>query len=176
MTKEALRILLIGFGNPGRIDDGLGPALVALLEKDDLAGLDVDANYQLTVEDAAAVAEHDVVVFADAAETGPEPFFLTRIVPKPHMTFSTHSVAPSAVLGMAHDLFGATTEGWLMGIRGYQFDTFEESLSDRARKNLDEAHRYIKQAIEAGRFAEIRADEAPVHGRLLDSEPEETHG
>lgn len=176
MSEKRLRILLIGFGNPGRIDDGLGPALVDLLEKDELPGLDLDANYQLTVEDAAAVAEHDVVVFADAAATGPEPFFFARIEPKPHMTFSTHSVAPSAVLGMAHDLFGASTEGWLMGIRGYEFDTFEESLSAKARENLHEAHLYVKRAIRTGDFAELRADAAPVHGRMLDSEPEETHG
>ena len=69
------KVLVIGYGNPGRLDDGLGPALAAAIESAAPAGVTVDADYQLTVEDAAAVAEHDVVVFADAAVDGPEPFY-----------------------------------------------------------------------------------------------------
>jgi len=71
--NDAATVLVIGYGNPGRRDDGLGPALAERLQELRLPGVDVDADYQLTVEDAAAAAEHDVVVFADAAQAGPEP-------------------------------------------------------------------------------------------------------
>ena len=50
-----------------RLDDGLGPALADALEKLDLPGVSVDADYQLMIEDAAEVAEHDFAIFADAA-------------------------------------------------------------------------------------------------------------
>ena len=48
---------------PGRQDDGLGPALVELLEAAALEGVALDANYQLNVEDALACSQHDSVIF-----------------------------------------------------------------------------------------------------------------
>ena len=52
--KAPRKVLLIGYGNPGRLDDGLGPALAAAVEKLAIPGVTVDADYQLNVEDAAA--------------------------------------------------------------------------------------------------------------------------
>ena len=60
------RILLIGYGNPGRADDGLGPALADRIEALDLPGLTVESDYQLSIEHAALAAGHDIVIFADA--------------------------------------------------------------------------------------------------------------
>ena len=34
-----MKALVIGYGNPGRLDDGLGPALAEAVEKLDLPGL-----------------------------------------------------------------------------------------------------------------------------------------
>ena len=53
---HAPRILVIGYGNPGRLDDGLGPAVASAMEEFNLPGVSVDSNYQLTVEDAASAA------------------------------------------------------------------------------------------------------------------------
>ena len=68
-----MNVLVYGYGNPGRLDDGLGPALVR-----ELAGRGVEATletaYQLQVEDAALVADHGVVVFADADAACAAPF------------------------------------------------------------------------------------------------------
>lgn len=139
MTK----ILLIGYGNPGRLDDGLGPALAEAVAALGLPGVTVDSDYQLTVEDAAAAAENDVVIFADASVNGEEPFFFREIVAEGTLGFSSHSVDPEAVLAMAVDLFGAKTKGYALGIRGYQFDEFGERLSDKARENLSKACEFI---------------------------------
>ncbi|EAV45491.1 Ni,Fe-hydrogenase maturation factor [Stappia aggregata IAM 12614] len=59
-------MLLIGYGNPGRGDDGLGPALSEAIAARSLPGLEVDTDYQLVAEHALAVSSHDVVIFADA--------------------------------------------------------------------------------------------------------------
>ena len=52
------KILVYGYGNPGRQDDGLGVALVEELEQwvatEKIPGLDFDSNYQLNAEDALA--------------------------------------------------------------------------------------------------------------------------
>jgi Ni,Fe-hydrogenase maturation factor len=38
------KILVIGFGNPGRLDDGLGPAFVREIEKFKIPNLVTDSN------------------------------------------------------------------------------------------------------------------------------------
>jgi hydrogenase maturation protease len=137
------KFLLIGYGNPGRLDDGLGPALAAAIENLDLPGVTVDSDYQLTVEDAALVAEHEIVIFADASVDSDEPFFFKPIIPKSTLSFSSHSVEPDALMALAIDLFGATSKGYALGIRGYEFDEFEENLTPQAQENLQKAVQFI---------------------------------
>jgi hydrogenase maturation protease len=155
------KVLIIGYGNPGRLDDGLGPALAETMEKKQLDDLTVDANYQLTVEDASEVAEHDVVVFADAAIAGEGPYWVKRIYPGGRTGgFSTHSLDPYSVLGLAKELFQAEPRAYLMGIRGYEFDEFGERLSEAAQANLAGAVDYLEKAVRQGEIREIRRAEA----------------
>jgi len=153
-------VLLVGFGNPGRLDDGLGPALAERIALDDLPGVTVEADYQLTIEDAAEVARYDIVVFADADTAGPEPFWVKRIGASDddHLSFSSHSVSPVGVLTLAKRLFNAEPEAYLLGIRGYEFDEFGEGLTDKARANLAEATTYVVHAVRDGRFTEVRPE------------------
>ncbi len=138
------KTLIIGYGNPGRLDDGLGPALAARLEALDIPGVTVDSNYQLTVEDAASAAQHDVVIFADAHVSCAPPFSFTRLEPADDAgSFSTHHVEPEAVLALAKDLFSSTPDTFALGIRGYEFNEFGERLSDGARENLDAALEFL---------------------------------
>jgi len=141
------KVLLIGYGNPGRLDDGLGPALSAAVEKLDIPGLTVDADYQLSIEDAAAVAQHDVVIFADADTSGAEPFSFKPVEPVSTLGFSSHSLSPQALMALAVNLFGAKTKGYILAIGGYEFNEFGERLSERARANLEAALLFIEQFI-----------------------------
>ena len=165
MALAPSKVLLIGFGNPGRRDDGLGPAVAAMAEQWDIQGLTVDANYQLAVEDAHEVSLHDVVIFADAAEKGPEPFFFQPVAGKPGMTFSSHAVEPEAVLGMAEEYFGRKVEAYMLGIRGYEFDEFGEGHSERAASNLEEALRFLEPVLRQRSFREA-ADSQPTFEEL----------
>jgi len=97
-VKAKRRFLLIGYGNPGRLDDGIGPALAAQVEKLGIPGLTVDSDYQLTVEHAADVAHCDAVIFADADVSGPKPFGFREIRPTQGTTgFSSHALEPEDV-------------------------------------------------------------------------------
>ena len=159
MAASAPTVLLIGYGNPGRLDDGLGPALADALEGQALPGVSVAVDYQLTVEDAEAISRHDVVIFADAAVAGTEPFYFRRVVANDDGPgFSTHSLSPASVLGLAHRLFGARTQGYVLGIRGYEFNEFGERLSERAQANLAAALDFVQQALQTGRFTEVGAE------------------
>lgn len=147
MTRTGGDVLVIGYGNPGRLDDGLGPALAEAVARCNPAGVNVDADYQLTVEDAAAVAAHEVVVFADADMTGPEPFSFRAVRPAAGLGFTTHGLEAPAVMALAGELFAADTRGYILGIRGYEFDQFGEGLSDRARENLAAATQFLLNVL-----------------------------
>ena len=146
-------ILFIGYGNPGRRDDGLGPGLAERVARLCIPGVTVDSDYQLTVEDAEAVARHDTVVFADASVSGTEPFFFRRAAPRGEPGFSSHGVEPEEVLALAETLFGARPEAYVLGMRGYEFDAFGEGLSPRAAANLERAEAFIARVLRSGECA-----------------------
>lgn len=144
---EAANILLIGYGNPGRLDDGLGPALADIIEKKQLDGVTVDSNYQLSVEDADPISKHDYVLFVDASVDGREPFWIQQVDPKREVSFSSHSISPEALLDMSNNMLNGNTKGYIVGIRGYEFNEFGEKLSDKAKANLDAAVAFVEKAI-----------------------------
>lgn len=144
------KYLLIGYGNPGRKDDGLGPALADAIARLRLPNVTIESCYQLTVEDAVLVAGHETVIFADAATCGAEPFFFRPVDPFETHAFTTHDLEPGAVLALARSLYGAKTRGYMLGIRGHVFNLFEDSLSFAARENLDAAARFLAKTIKAG--------------------------
>ena len=144
MTRPvAHTILVIGYGNPARGDDGIGPAVAEEIEHMRIDGVDVDADYQLTVEDAATVAKHDFAVFVDASLEGDEPFTFSRITPRRRISINSHAVSPEDVLGLAHNLFHAKTEGYLLGIRGYSFTMFKEKMTPQAKNNKRKAVEFL---------------------------------
>jgi hydrogenase maturation protease len=154
MAARGCKTLVYGYGNPGRGDDGLGPALAAALEKLNIESTTVESNYQLSVEDAADVAEHDAVIFVDADVSGVAPFWFDRVKPEKAISFSSHSIAPGALLELAHELFGKEIDGYILAIRGYVFNEFNESLSHLARENLGEALKFVTRALQERQFDE----------------------
>lgn len=142
------KTIIIGYGNPGRLDDGLGAAFVEIAEKWDLSDVETDSDYQLTVEYSAEIVPFQRVIFVDAAETGPEPFSFTRLrkgSSKP--TFSSHHVNAAGVLALAADLFDVHPEAWLLGVRGYEFNLFGEKLSIKAQENLTKAGEFLYSSL-----------------------------
>jgi hydrogenase maturation protease len=149
-----MRVLVIGFGNPGRRDDGLGPALADRLDALGLQGLTVDSDYQLAVEHAELAARHDIVVFADAAADveGDAPFYLCPVHPSPAVSYTSHSLSPAAVLQLAGDCFGACPRGWALGIRALDLESFAEGLTAEAEANLNEAFDALVVALGSGQL------------------------
>lgn len=155
MNPGNARILLVGYGNPGRLDDGLGPALAASIDAIALPGVVAEADYQLTLEHAHDIAQYDVVIFADADVSGREPFYFRKLAPTASSGLGSHAVEPGEVLSLALTLFGARTRAYILGIRGYDFNEFGEKISDPARKNLAEAVDFISTVVRKGNFEEV---------------------
>jgi hydrogenase maturation protease len=148
--KKKRRVLLYGYGNPGRKDDGLGPVLSDLLEKwivqEDLKNMQVDSNYQLNIEDALTIRDYDIVIFIDASIEDIDSFTVTRVEPSDRVNYTMHSVSPSFVLHLCEKIFQYVPETFLVHIKGYEFE-LEEGLSDKAAENLHLAFRFIKDLL-----------------------------
>ena len=147
-----MRVLLLGFGNPGRQDDGLGPACAETVERMGIPGVTTDQDYQLTVEDAVAIGEHDVVVFADADAVGTGPWSFRPVAPDPGLPWTSHGVEPGALVALAAGLQGRPVEAYMLGIRGYAFDELREELTEEARRNLEAALRFLGPVLRGGSF------------------------
>jgi hydrogenase maturation protease len=145
------RILVIGYGNPGRGDDGLGPALIEQLEALAIPGVTLESDYQLTIEHAALAAEHDIVVFADAAADAESLYYFREVSPTSVDAFTSHGVTPGEVLALASSCFKASPAGYLLGMRAQTLDRFEEGLSAAAREGLDAALEHLREFLAAQR-------------------------
>jgi hydrogenase maturation protease len=152
--EQALRVLVIGYGNPGRRDDGLGPALADRLEALGRSGVTVDSDYQLSIEHAELAASQDVVVFVDAATDVEDraPFYLRPVHPSPDTSYSSHSLSPPAVLHLAAQCFGSHARGWILGIRPVDLDSFAEGLTQEGEQNLEAALEALLAALQSDRL------------------------
>ncbi|MCX7888336.1 MAG: hydrogenase maturation protease [Rhodobacteraceae bacterium] len=128
--------LVIGYGNPGRGDDGLGPALAGGIAALGLPGVAVEIDYQLTVEHAALLVPFGRVLFADAMTGLEVPFRLMPVAADDGAGLDSHRLTPGAVLALAGLLFGRRPEAWILAIAGTAFDRLDEGLSPAARRNL----------------------------------------
>jgi hydrogenase maturation protease len=135
MSPQAL---VYGFGNPGRGDDGLGVAFCEQLERLALPHLAIETNYQLNVEDAATIAEKDIVVFVDASRDEIASFRLSVLQPAAGIEFTTHAMSPGSVLALCHELYARRPAAFVLEIRGYEWE-LGMPLSAAASRHLDEA-------------------------------------
>jgi len=147
MTCNAKRsIFVIGYGNPGRQDDGLGPAAARRVAEFGFSNVTIEMAYQLNIEDAFGISGHDAAVFIDASVNAPEPFLFERVYPADEVTFTSHSMSPGSVMKLAADHFGPAPEAYVMGIRGYSFE-FMEGMTDNAERNLQAAIVFLSDAL-----------------------------
>jgi hydrogenase maturation protease len=144
-SRESLRILIIGYGNPSRRDDGAGLAVVnglrqhlgrpPLVEGEDgydQLGSAADTLFlqQLMPELAETLAQYDRVWFVDAhAGVIPDPVRRAALTPSMEPALVSHHLKPEALLALAGQLYGRAPEGELFSIRGYDF-SFGDEMSD----------------------------------------------
>jgi len=160
MTDIKPSTLVIGYGNPGRQDDGLGPALIDILEQHEFSAttlqpnalhakaLHLQSSYQLTVEDAFDICEFDQVVFVDASLNAEAPYSFQEVDQIDDSLMGSHSLTPEAVMKLCKTLYSKTPKAYILGIRGYEFDHFEEKLSSVALENLQAAQCFLTTWLE----------------------------
>jgi len=151
MTKKTEhKILIYGYGNPGRQDDGLGNSFVELFDKwvndEKLEGFEFDSNYQLNIEDAAAVSENDLVIFVDASTEDIDNFILTPVDASTKVAFTSHAASPGYIVSLCREIYNKIPATYLLHIKGYEW-AFKEGLSTKAKKNLEMALDFLKEKM-----------------------------
>jgi hydrogenase maturation protease len=139
------RVLIIGYGNPDREDDGVawhilhrlaerwGRAAPPLAESTGLSQMDESpallAVLQLTPELAEDVARYDDVCFVDA-HTGAydEEIRFQEISSDFQTSPFTHHLTPESCLFLAATLYGHAPRARVLSVRGYRFG-FARTLS-----------------------------------------------
>lgn len=143
------KILIYGYGNPGRQDDGIGARFTELCEEwinsNNIQDITVDCNYQLNVEDAALIADYDTVIFVDASVVEDvEQYRLEPIKPdNARIEFSMHAVSVGYVADLCNKIYGKSPRSYVLHIRAYEFD-FKEELTTGAETNMMAAFEFLK--------------------------------
>lgn len=153
--KSDKKILVYGYGNPGRQDDGLGIMCVELLEewvvKKNLPNLSFDSNYQLNIEDAAELSDKDIVIFIDASEEDIQDFYITKVTLSKKVDFTMHSVSPGFILNLCAELYNCKPEAYMVHIKGYEWE-FKEGLTAKAKNNILYAFEFLKTILKYPRL------------------------
>jgi len=138
-----MKVLVLGYGNPYRGDDGLGPLLaerVAQWLASLGEGAELWVGQQLLPELAEELVNHDVAIFCDASAVPLEDGFLLEeldISSDPE-GLTLHSVSPQWLLGLAQSLAGRMPKACLLSVEGESFD-FREGLTPRCEERAKAA-------------------------------------
>lgn len=142
------KLLLFGYGNPGRGDDALGPELIARITQLHLAEVECQNDMQLQVEHVTDLAGCDRVLFVDADMSCAEPFEFSGIRPEKDGSYTSHAMNPNALLHAYRQVYGKDAPpAFLLRIRGYDFE-LGDPLTRRASDNLEAAMKQVVELIE----------------------------
>lgn len=125
-------VLLIGYGNPLRSDDGVGQRAAQSFEENvNDSSVEVVICHQLTPDLALDISRVRRVVFIDAREGGePGTIQCEEIHPAENDESPfAHHVSPQLLLTYSQSVYGAAPEAFLVTITGAEFG-YGEGLSE----------------------------------------------
>lgn len=158
MPRRAVRVLVIGYGNPLCGDDGWGVLVAKALEPFERADVRVLICRQLTPELAADLAETRLVVFVDAAaDRSPGELCYARLQADPASRGSappaplvTHHMAATGLLRLCEDLYQYCPRAVMCAAGGYSFDIGAQMSPVLERVATKAQHRLIRLIERAG--------------------------
>ncbi|WP_299547812.1 hydrogenase maturation protease [Seonamhaeicola sp.] len=146
MKNTDKKTIIIGIGNNGRQDDGLGWALMDYLETLDL-NLDIEYRYQLQIEDAELMSQYDQVIFVDATKDETiTSFSFDKCEGSEAYSFSTHALMPETVMFLCNNVYKKYPEAHILAIKGYEWE-LQIGLTPKGEVNLEKAKNYFKETI-----------------------------
>jgi hydrogenase maturation protease len=143
-------VLVIGYGNDLRSDDGAGRRVVELVEAMGLPHVETISTHQLTPELAERMAESRLTIFVDAVPAralqarlvGPTVIRLraSRRLP----TTLGHAPDPGSLLFLSRGLYGGRPRALLIAVPALSMD-YGETLSDETEAAAQGAARMVRR-------------------------------
>lgn len=145
-------ILVVGYGNPMRSDDGLGWQIaVELFRTNRSPDVEVLPCHQLTPELAPVVSRADAVIFVDCEQGGTPGEICCREVRSESIPVSfTHHLTPGALLALSSELFGACPRACLLSIQGKEYspgETFSPPVAAQISNLKASLQQLIQQSL-----------------------------
>ena len=137
-------LLVIGYGNTLRSDDGVGAKVAAAVDELGLPGVAALVRHQLTPELAEPISEARAVVFVDAAADASNEVRLRPLEPAAGAQLMAHAADPRSLLAFARQLFGRCPEAWWLTIPVENLG-FGEELSPVAQRGFQTALEQIRK-------------------------------
>jgi Ni,Fe-hydrogenase maturation factor len=164
-------LLVIGYGNTLRGDDGVGPRVAEAVEQLHLPGVRTLVCPMLTPELADPIARAGRVVFVDAIVNTGDQWRVTsdgktwqatsgeksghpsadtshvqwrKLEPGESSQLMAHAADPRTMLALARDVFGRAPQAWWLTIPAVKLD-FDETLTPSAQRGLAEAVEKIRE-------------------------------
>jgi hydrogenase maturation protease len=143
MTRKD-HLLVIGYGNTLRGDDGVGPRVAEAVAALHLPNVRTLACPMLTPELAEPIAQAGCVVFVDAAVDAPRAVQWRPLQPNESSQLMAHAADPRTMLALSRDVFGHTPRAWWLTIPAVMME-FSEDLTPEAQRGVEEAVKKIQE-------------------------------
>ncbi len=143
-ASPPLSLLIIGYGNTLRSDDGVGPRVAEAVVALNLPNVQTLACALLTPELADPIARAGAVIFVDAAVDAPREVQLRPLAPAESSQVMAHAADPRTLLALARDVFGRTPRAWWLTIP-IENTGVGEDLTCFAQEGMREAIEMILQ-------------------------------
>jgi hydrogenase maturation protease len=156
-TLESLRrlVLVIGYGNPLRSDDGVGQQIAQAIADQQLLQVKAISVHQLTPELAEMLAMTDLAVFVDAYPATAEQRIQIRPLEMADSGMTSgHWCEPQALLTITQALYGHCPQAWWVMVAGENFE-IGDRLSTTAKKGVAIAVEQIAHLINSSAQGEI---------------------
>ncbi len=117
-------ILIVGYGNCLRSDDGLGVrAAEELSRTNPVAGIEILIRHQLTPELAQTISQVDKVLFIDASRVGqPGEIRCAPVSPRHTDLLFAHQLTPETLLSLCCELYGVRPQAFEISLCGECFE------------------------------------------------------
>lgn len=137
-------LLVIGYGNVLRCDDGVGPKVAKAIEESDLPNVRTLVCQQLSPEHAEPISKVRTVIFVDAAMDAPKEVQLRRLEPSETTQLMAHAADPRTMLALARDVFGHCPEAWWLTIPAVKLG-FGTDFSPATQRGFEVALEKIRE-------------------------------
>lgn len=146
------QILLLGYGNTLRQDDGAGQRVAETVGTWQLPHVRSLSCHQLMPEQAEDISTVDQVIFVDAFRVAPETgieVIQQLIKPRISQMRLGHHGDPQSLLFLTHTIYGRSPKATSILIPGKDFG-FGESFSNLTEKGIQTALDKIRHLVEKG--------------------------